>query len=109
MQKNAFSTMIEIVAEGGNVNDFGFHIEGSFCEALKAFLKNNVKENCNDHLVFWKDAIARMSENYNKLLDKDTADFLVTFDFEKEKKHGIWLLLPSKLFLNCQKKAEEHY
>lgn len=37
--EKCFRTMIEIVAEGGNVNDFGFHIEGSFCEALKAFLK----------------------------------------------------------------------
>ena len=50
--EKCFRTMIEIVAEGGNVNDFGFHIEGSFCEALKAFLKNNVKEFYYYHLVF---------------------------------------------------------
>lgn len=102
--EKCFRTMIEIVAEGGNVNDFGFHIEGSFCEALKAFLKNNVKEIDNDHLVFWKDAIARMSENYNKLLDKDTADFLVTFDFEKEKKHGLWRYYRQNFFSIVKRK-----
>ena len=98
--------MIGIVAEGGNVNDFGFHIEGSFCEALKAFLKNNVKEIDNDHLVFWKDAIARMSENYNELPDKDTVDFLVTFDFQKEKKMCLWRYYRQNFFSIVKRKLK---
>ena len=91
--------MIGIVAEGGNVNDYGFHIEGSFCEALKTFLKNNVKELDNDHIVFWQDVIARMSENYNELSDKETVDSPDVFEdldfvFAKRKKDVPLALLP---------------
>ena len=104
--EKCFRTMIGIVAEGGDVNDFGFHIEGSFCEALKAFLKDNVKEIDGDHLVFWKDVIARMSENYNELSDKDTVDFLVAFDFQKEKKRCLWRYYRQNFFSVVRRKLK---
>ena len=104
--EKCFRTMIGIVAEGGDVNNFGFHIEGSFCEALKAFLKDNVKEIDGDHLVFWKDVIARMSENYNELSDKDTVDFLVAFDFQKEKKRCLWRYYRQNFFSIVKRKLK---
>ena len=104
--EKCFRTMIGIVAEGGNVNDYGFHIEGSFCEALKTFLKNNVKELDNDHIVFWQDVIARMSENYNELSDKETVDNLITFDFEEEKKRGLWRYYRENFFSIIKRKLK---
>lgn len=104
--EKCFRTMIGIVAEGGNVNDFGFHVEGSFCEALKSFLKDNVKELDNDHIVFWQDIIARMSENYNELQDKDTADFLTSFNFKEEKKRCLWRYYRENFFSIVKRKLK---
>ena len=98
--------MIGIIAEGGNVNDFGFHIEGSFCEALKSFLRNNVKELDGDHIVFWQDIIARMSENYDELPDKDTVDFLMTYDFQREKKLCLWRYYRENFFSIVKRKLK---
>lgn len=104
--EKCFRTMIGIIAEGGNVNDFGFHIEGSFCEALKSFLRNNVKELDGDHIVFWQDIIARMSENYDELPDKDTVDFLMTYDFQREKKLCLWRYYRENFFSIVKRKLK---
>lgn len=98
--------MTGIIAEGGNVNDFGFHVEGDFCEALAAFLRDNVKELDKDHIVFWNDIIARMSQNYNELLDKETADYLLSFDFEKEKRECLWRYYRQNFFSIVKRKLK---
>ena len=104
--EKCFRTMVEIVAEGGNVNDFGFHIEGDFCEALKSFLKDNAKEIDSDHIVFWQDAIAKMAQNYNELSDKDTANFLASFDFQKEKRICLWRYYRQNFFSIVKRKLK---
>lgn len=88
--EKCFRTMIGIIAEGGNVNDFGFHVEGKFCEALAIFLRDNAKELDKDHIVFWQDIIVRMVQNYNEINDKETADYLAAFNFKKEKRKCLW-------------------
>lgn len=104
--EKCFRTMIGIVAEGGNVNDFGFHVEGNFCEALAAFLRDNVKELDKDHIVFWRDIIARMAQNYNELPDKETADYLTLFNFEKEKRECLWRYYRENFFSIVKRKLK---
>ena len=104
--EKCFRTMIGIVAEGGNVNDFGFHVEGNFCEALAAFLRDNVKELDKDHIVFWRDIIARMAQNYNELPDKETADYLTLFNFEKEKRECLWRYYRENFFSIIKRKLK---
>lgn len=104
--EKCFRTMIGIVAEGGNVNDFGFHVEGNFCEALAAFLRDNVKELDKDHIVFWRDIIARMSQNYNELPDKETADYLASFNFEKAKRECLWRYYRQNFFSIVKRKLK---
>lgn len=104
--EKCFRTMTGIIAEGGNVNDFGFHVEGDFCEALAAFLRDNVKELDKDHIVFWNDIIARMSQNYNELLDKETADYLLSFNFEKEKRECLWRYYRQNFFSIVKRKLK---
>ena len=104
--EKCFRTMIGIVAEGGNVNDFGFHIDGNFCEALTAFLKDNIKELDKDHIVFWQDIIARMIQNYNELPDKETADYLTSLDFKKEKRKCLWRYYRQNFFSIVKRKLK---
>ena len=81
--------MLAIIAEGGDVNEYGFTVTIPFVSALKAFLQENVRELDHDHIVFWQNIIERMQENYSNILDKDTADYLSSFDFEKERQMSL--------------------
>ena len=87
--EKCFRTMLAIVAEGGDVNEYGFTVTIPFVSALKAFLQENVRELDHDHIVFWQNIIERMQENYSNILDKDTADYLSSFDFEKERQMSL--------------------
>ena len=81
--------MLAIIAEGGDVNEYGFSITTPFLIALKGFLHENVRELDHDHIVFWQNIITRMGENYDGLFEKEVYDYLKDFDFEREKKIGL--------------------
>ena len=82
--------MLGLVAEGGDVTKYGFTLKRSLYEEVHEHLENEVQFLDADHIVFWQEIIARMQENYDNVFDKDVADFLRDYDFEREKKHGLW-------------------
>lgn len=89
--EKCFRTILEIVAEDGNVRDFGFPINGSlkthwekvFQEKLYGF---GVK---GEKLKHWPDSIRRMKENYTSIEDKEFVDWFFTFDFVGEQKKAL--------------------
>lgn len=86
--EKCFRTMIEIIAEGGNVADFGFTIK----EPLHAYMKKMLNERIAlwglkfEYNNFWIDTLARMRENYSQIQEKEFVDWLLSCDFNKMKK-----------------------
>lgn len=89
--EKCFRTVLEIVAEDGDVHNFGFPIEGS----LKDYYQNvmyrklygfGVKGEKKKH---WPDSIRRMQENYNNLHEKEFVDWFLQYDFEGEKRKAL--------------------
>lgn len=69
-------------------------------------MRDNVKELDKDHIVFWRDIIARMAQNYNELPDKETADYLTLFNFEKEKRECLWRYYRENFFSIVKRKLK---
>lgn len=80
-------SMLSIVAEGGeDMKEYGFYFEGSLLSQLETFLEQHIVDIDDAHVVYWNDIIARMKENYENIKHKDVYDFLMNFNFEKERK-----------------------
>jgi len=86
MCEKCFRTMLAIQAEGGDIFQFGFNIKDTMTKCVNKFLENNILELDKEHMVFWKDILERMKENYDILPEKQVCDFLENYPFEKKKK-----------------------
>lgn len=89
--EKCFRTVLEIVAENGDVRDFGFPIEGSLKEHWKNFFAEHlalfgVEGEQRKH---WPDIIARMKENYDQIEDKEFVDWFLSYDFVGERKKAL--------------------
>ena len=104
--EKCFRTMLGIVAEGGNIADYDFALEKPFYEALNEHLDNEVQFLDADHIVFWQEVVARMRENYDNVFDKAVADFLLHYDFEREKKRGLWRYYRRNFFSILKRKIK---
>lgn len=78
-------TILGIVAEGRNIEDFGFHIEGSLKDYWqkmmdeKAYTFNTAAED----FLHWGPIRERMKENYENIADKEFVDWFMAYDFRK--------------------------
>lgn len=88
--EKCFRTIIELIAENANPEDFGFNIIGSIKRHWEEIINRNVglwgvsKEN-----YYYHHARQRMTENYNNIDNKEFVDWFLTFDFIKAKKEGL--------------------
>lgn len=88
--EKCFRTIIELIAENANPEDFGFNIIGSIKRHWEEIINRNVglwgvsKEN-----YYYYHARQRMTENYNNIDNKEFVDWFLTFDFIKAKKEGL--------------------
>lgn len=89
--EKCFRTILEIVAENGNIHDFGFPIKGS----LKDYWENvferrlycfGVKGESEKH---WPDSIQRMKENYDLIEEKEFVDWFLSYDFKGKRKKAL--------------------
>lgn len=90
--EKCFRTILEIVAENGDVRDFGFPIEESLTVHFQNVMKRRlycfgVKGERRKH---WPDSIRRMKENYNALNEKEFVDWFLNFDFIREQKKALF-------------------
>ena len=90
--EKCFRTILAIVAEGGNVKDYGFDYDEV---SLKQHWINILDKKAglmgfkNEAISHWPHIIKRMKENYEAIDDKDFVDWFLTYDFEKAKKYGL--------------------
>lgn len=89
--EKCFRTILEIVAEGGDIHDFGFDIdkplkeywEHVFARKIYGF---GVEGESKKH---WPDSIKRMKENYENIEEREFIDWFLTYDFVGERKKAL--------------------
>ena len=88
--EKCFRTIIEIIAEGGRIQDFGFPIDTS----LVAFYQDVMDRRLGlwgmafEREIYWKDTQKRMKENYANVQEKEFVDWFLAYDFDKEQKRS---------------------
>ena len=89
--EKCFRTVLGIVAEGRNIKDFGFYIDGSLKQHWINVLdkKAGLMSFASEKVLHWPYIRQRMKENYDIIEDKDFVDWFFTFDFDKAKKDGV--------------------
>lgn len=79
-------TILGIIIEGGNPKDFGFEIDDNYDFTLKHFLRNEVKFFTKSKILIWSIMRERLKENYEQVSEKWDFEWLLNYDFKKEKK-----------------------
>jgi len=89
--EKCFRTILGIVAEGGNIKDFGFNIEGSLKDHWIDVLyrRAGLMSFKSEKFIHWPHIKKRMKENYDIIQDKEFVDWFLTFDFDKAKRDGL--------------------
>ena len=82
--------MLQLNAEGGDPHNFGFAYERPLLDTTKAYLRKEIQFFTSKNIDKWGHIIAHMSKNYDKLFDTEVYDYLKNYNFEKEKKCGLW-------------------
>lgn len=100
--------MLQICAEGGDPHNFGFDYEQSIFDTTKAYLRKEIQFFTPKNIDKWGRIIARMEENYDGLFEKKVYDYLKNFNFEKEKKIGLFRYY-HKNFFSILKRKIKHF
>ena len=89
--EKCFRTILGIVAEGGNIADFGFNIEGSLKDHWVGVLNRRagLMSFKSEKFIHWPHIKKRMRENYDIIQDKEFVDWFMSFDFDKAKREGL--------------------
>lgn len=104
--EKCFRTIIEIVAEGGRIQDFGFPIQ----VPLKEYFEDIMKRRLGlwgmnfERDIYWKDTMNRMRENYEQIVEKGFTDWFLHFDFDKEHKLSRYRYYKNNLFSIIKRK-----
>lgn len=86
--EKCFRTILEIVAEGGDVRDFGFNIDGSLTDFFKDVMNRRLALWGVDfeYEIYWKDSFKRMKENLSNISQPDFVEWVTNYDFRTNKK-----------------------
>lgn len=89
--EKCFRTILGIVAEGGNIKDFGFNIDGSLKDHWMDVLNRRagLMSFKSEKFIHWPHIKKRMLENYDIIEDKEFVDWFLSFDFDKAKREGL--------------------
>ncbi|RDW20413.1 peptidase [Oceanobacillus chungangensis] len=82
-------TIIGIVAEGENPQNFGFNIPDNLSRHINNFLEENIKYFNPSKIMQWKLSINRMRENRDNILYPDLLDWFLDYDFVTERKKSL--------------------
>lgn len=85
-------TILGIVAENGNIKNFGFKIEIPLIEHFKKIFKNNIVffDVEGESKKHWGYIKKRMKENYDKIEEKELVDWFLNEDLIKMRKKKIF-------------------
>lgn len=86
--EKCFRTILEIVAEGGNIRDYGFNISDSLTETFKNVIERRLALWGIDFELktYWLQSFSRMKENRANIEDKEFVDWITQYDFRSNKK-----------------------
>lgn len=86
-----FRSIVAIVAEGGDIEKFGFHIDAPLKEYFSRLMQDEiVKFNISgESRLHWPATKKRMIENYDNIKDHEFVDWFLHFDFAKQRKKAI--------------------
>lgn len=87
--EKCFRTILELIAEGADVKNFGFLLKDSVLNEMKQFLYNNIKFYTKKNIYTWKTSISRIGSNYNNITEKELADWLLEYDFNREHRKAL--------------------
>ncbi len=104
--EKCFRTILGIIAEGGNIKDFGFNIDGSLKDHWIGVLhrRAGLMSFKSEKFIHWPHIKKRMLENYVNIDDKEFVDWFLTFDFDKAKRDGLWRYYRQNFFSILKRK-----
>lgn len=98
--------ILQLNAEGADPHNFGFAYEHSLLDTTKAYLRKEIQFFTQKNTDKWGRIITRMGENYDELFEKEVYDYLKSFDFETEKKRGLWRYYRKNFFSIVKRKLK---
>ena len=98
--------MLQLNAEGGDPRHFGFGYELSVLHTTGMFLKKEIQFFTSKNIDKWERIICRMGENYENMFEKDVYNYLKNYDFEEEKKRGLWRYYRENFFSIIKRKLK---
>ena len=107
--EKCFRTILGIVAEGGDIRNFGFNIQGSLKDHWEDVLCRNagLMSFKSEQFIHWPHIKKRMLENYDIIEDKEFVDWFLSFDFDKAKREGLRRYYREN-FLSISKRKLKH-
>lgn len=84
-------SILGITAEGGDIKKYGFYIDGSVKDHFESIMEDraqtfNIRGESSLH---WPAIKKRMTENYEKIADKEFVDWFLSYDFESARKKAL--------------------
>lgn len=101
--------MLQINAEGGDPRNFGFAYDRSVLDTTKTYLRKEIQFFTNKNIDKWGRIITRMNENYDGLFDKKVYDYLKDYNFEREKKIGLFRYYRENFFSILKRKIKQFF
>lgn len=109
--EKCFRTILEIIAENGDIHNFGFNIKGSLKDHWERVFANKlygfgVEGEMKKH---WPDSIKRMKENYDEIKDKEFVDWFLNYDFIGNRKKALRKYYRENFFGILKRKIKERF
>lgn len=109
--EKCFRTILGIVAEGGNIKNFGFNIDKPLKEHWQSVMTRQIAfMGFNAEIVsHWPHIIKRLKKNYQNLNQeqREFADWFLSFDFRREKKKAVWRHYRENFFSILKRKIQQ--
>lgn len=86
-----FRSILGIIAEGGDLGKYGFHIEGNLKTYFENLMHNQIQffNIYGESRLHWPAIKRRMRENYDIIKEKEFVDWFLNTDFIKLRKEGL--------------------
>ena len=86
-----FRSILAIVAEGGDIDKFGFHINAPLKDYFANLMDTQIiKFNISgESKLHWPATRKRMKENYDRIKDREFVDWFLSYDFLGQRKKAL--------------------
>ena len=109
--EKCFRTILGLVAEGANLQDFGFYLNKPILDYYEDFFKHHMAlfGVHNESLTHWPHIKKRMLHNYDKIPQyHDFIDWFMSYDFIGAKKKAVREYYMSNIFSILKRKIKDY-